>query len=145
MVRRRLVTIVVIACAAAGVLAYLRDPPWLIGRSSGLRGWEQQPGGPRYRWSGGHASFFVRSDAGEIAFPISTTFDGHDSRPMTVTVSVDDRPVGRTVLAGPAWAAVRIALPPPGGRSVRRIDVRTSVTREGNRGVRIGEVESVRR
>jgi len=145
MVTRRRLIVLTCAVASIAALAYLRDPPWLIGQTAGLRGWEQRSGGPRYRWSGAHASFFVRADAGTIDLPLSTTFDEKDSRPMMVTVTVDDTLAGRIVLTDAAWRRVRIALPPPGSRKVRRIDVRTSVAREGNHGVRIGEVEPVPR
>jgi catechol 2,3-dioxygenase-like lactoylglutathione lyase family enzyme len=144
MVGRRLAAIVILLLAIAAV-AYLHDPPWLINQTTGLRGWEERPGQPRYRWSGGHASFFVRSDAAGITIPISTTFDEHDRRPMTVTVSVDDRVAARTELTDAAWQRITLSLPPPGRRQVRRIDVRTTVTREDNHGVRIGEVETAPR
>jgi hypothetical protein len=143
MVSRRLVWTIVWIAVAAGTLAYLRDPPWLIDQTTGLRRWEQRAGEPRYRWSGGHASFFVRSDAAAIEVPLSTTFDARDARPMLVTISVDDGIAARLILTDAAWTRVRVPLPPPDGRRVRRIDVRTNVTREGNHGVRIGEVETV--
>ena len=143
MVTRRLAWIAV-TVALAGALAYLRDPPWLIDQTSGLRGWERGGQPPRYRWSGAHASFFVRSDAAAVEFPVSTTFDGRDARPMLVTISVDDKTSARLVLSDPAWRTVRVTLPPPGSRRVRRIDVRTSITRESNHGVRIGDVSYVR-
>ena len=60
---------------------------------------------------------------------------------MMVMITVDDRPAGRVVLTDASWTRVRIVLPPPGGRKVRRIDVRTSVAREDNHGVRIAEIE----
>jgi len=141
--RRRLVSWTACAVALIAALAYLRDPPWLVDQTTGLRGWEGRPGGPRYRWSGAHASFFVRSDSGTIDLPLSTTFDEKDARPMMVTVTVDDRPAGRVVLTDSSWTRLRIVLPPPGGRSVRRIDVRTSIAREDNHGVRLGEAEPV--
>jgi hypothetical protein len=145
MVTRRVVTAAVWGIILIAALAYLHDPPWLIGQTTGLRAWEQRAGEPRYRWSGGHASFFVRADAGAIAIPVSTTFDASDHRPMMVSVTVDDRPAARIVLTNAAWQRLRVDLPPPGSRRVRRIDVRTSVTREGNHGVRIGEVHAVPR
>lgn len=145
MVNARLAAIVALSLALAGALAYLRDPPWLSGQTTGLRGWEQRPGEPRYRWSGGHASFFVRADAGVVDIPVSTTFDAGDERPMLVTVRVDDQPAARVVLTGAGWTRVRVTLPPPGSRRVRRIDVRTNITREANHGVRIAEVEAVPR
>ena len=140
MVTRRTVLFVLAALAGLAALAYLRDPPWLISQTTGLRRWEQRPGTPRYRWSGGHASFFVRADAGTFDMPMSTTFDARDERPMMVTVTVDDETAARVVLTGADWTRVRIRLPPPGSRKVRRIEIRTSVTREGNYGVRVGEI-----
>jgi len=56
-------------------------------------------------------------------------------------VSVDDDTAARVVLTDGTWKRVRITLPPRGSRKVRRIDIRTSVTREGNYGVRVGEIE----
>ncbi|MEO8521396.1 MAG: hypothetical protein ABI603_08540, partial [Acidobacteriota bacterium] len=53
--------LVLVACI--GLLGYLRDPVWLRDYSSGLRGWETAADGARVRWAGGHASFFVPSDA----------------------------------------------------------------------------------
>lgn len=145
MVTRRLATLGFIVLAVAAALAYLRDPPWLITQTTGLRGWEQQADTPRYRWSGGHASFFVRADAGTFEIPVSTTFDPRDDRPMMVTVTVDDEPAARVVLTDAGWKRVRVVLPPSGTRTVRRIDVRTSVTREDNHGVRVGAIEVMMR
>jgi hypothetical protein len=137
---RRRVSIGVAALLVLAALAYLRDPPWLISQTTGLRNWEQRGGEPPYRWSGGHASFFVRSDAGAVEIPVSTTFDAQDARPMMVTVSVDDTVAARVVLTDAGWKRIAVALPPAGSRRVRRIDVKTSVTRDGNHGVRLGEV-----
>ena len=141
MVTNRAFAIVLVAAAAAALLAYLRDPPWLIDQTSGLRRWEQPAGEPRYRWSTGHASFFVPAAAGAIDIPVSTTFDAGDDRPMLVSVSVDGNLAARTILVDSSWTRIHLDLPPPGSRRVRRIDVRTNVTREGNRGVRIAEPE----
>lgn len=138
MVRRR-VTILVLSCAVAAALAWLYDPPWLIEQTTGLRRWEERDG-QRFRWSGAHASFFVSSSAGAFAIPVSTTFADGD-RPMLVTVSVDDLVAARVILTDAGWKRVTVRLPSPGRRKVRRIDVRTSITREGNRGVRIGPLE----
>ena len=125
-------------------LAYLRDPAWLIDVSSGLRSWEQDASGMRYRWSGGHASFFVPSDAIAIRIPLATTFERRDP-PMLVVVTVDDVPAGRLLLLDPGWEDLIVPLPPRGSRRVRRIDVRTSLTRDDNHGVKIATVEIIRR
>ena len=142
---RRIAVPIVAALAVAAAFAYLRDPPWLISQTSGLHEWLHPPGQPRYRWSGGHASFFVRADAGIFDIPVSTTFDPPGDTPMMVTVSVDGDTAARIVLTDGSWQRVRIALPPPGSRKVRRIDVRTNVTRDNNRGVRVGEIELVKK
>ena len=127
---------------SAVALWYLRDPAWLIHQATGLRDPERDADGLVTRWSGGHASFFVRSDVPTIRIPLSTTFNPREpggDRPMLVTFSIDDRRAGRILLDGPAWREITLTLPPAGSRRVRRIDLRTSITREGNRGVRIGQ------
>lgn len=141
--RRRAVAIGAILATAA-LLAYLHDPPWLISYTSGLRRWEQPAGMPRYRWSSGHASFFVPADAGAFDLPVSTTFDAPDDAPMMVTISVDGDTAARVVLTDGAWTRVRVTLPARGSRRVRRIDIRTNVTRADTRGVRVGAIEAVR-
>jgi hypothetical protein len=138
---KRLALVVLAVAAAAATLAYLRDPPWLIDQATGLRRWERPAGDLRYRWSSGHASFFVRSDARAIEIPVSTTFDEPDSQPMMVTVSLDGEVAGRVILTAAGWTRVKVGLPAPGSRRVRRIDIRTNVVRPGNRGVRVGDVD----
>jgi hypothetical protein len=39
-----------------------------------------------------------------------------------------------------AWHTLTVPLPPRGSRRVRRIDIRTSVVRDHNHGVKVGEV-----
>jgi hypothetical protein len=131
-----------VVVAVAFALWYLRDPSWLIGQTTGLRGWERSADGRVWRWSGGHASFFVPADAGEIRLPVSTTFDPREpggDRPMIVMITVDDKRAGRVMLNDSGWQDVTVALPSPGSRKVRRIDVRTNLTRADNHGVRIGQ------
>ena len=137
--RRTIHVLVAIAlvCAAA---AYLRDPPWLLATTAGLRAWEIDREGHRYRWTGGHASFFVPADAPGIEMPLRTTFDQAGDWPVTVSVSIDDRPSDRVVLADDGWQTLIIRLPQKGNRRVRRIDVRVDRTRDGNRGVALGEI-----
>lgn len=131
------------AVVLAAALWYLRDPAWLADLSSGLRPWQQDADGTRYRWSGAHASFFVPADATAIQIPVSTSF-ADDPRPMLVTATVDDRSATRMVLRDEGWHSVTVTLPPRGSRRVRRIDIRTNIVRPDNRGVRIGEVQIIR-
>jgi hypothetical protein len=140
--RTRHTTLLASLLLVAATLAYLRDPAWLIRTDSGFRPWETGTDGTRYRWTGGHASFFVRSGAREIGVPIRTTFATSSDGPVTVTLSIDDRPAERLLLADDGWQRLTLPLPPPGSRHVRRIDIQVNRTRPGNRGVQVGDVQA---
>ena len=139
MMRRVLVTAAIVA-AVAVTLAYLRDPAWLATSTSGLRGWETAADGTRFRWTSGHASFFVPSAWNGIEMPLRATFDAPTDWPIVATITVDDRPVERITLADPSWRRVVLRLPPGGSRRVRRMDIRLDRTRDDNRGVQLGEI-----
>lgn len=128
------------ALALIATLMYLRDPPWLLSTTSGMRGWETDARGLRYRWMGGHASFFVPAGARAVEIPIHTTFDGTGDWPITVSASIDDRLGDQVVLTDGQWRSIVLRMPPPGSRKVRRIDIRVDRTREDNRGAAVGEV-----
>lgn len=136
---RHLLTAVVVL-AIAGALLYLRDPPWLISYTYGLRPW-QRADGTAFRWSTSHSSFFVPSDAGVVLLPVSTTFDADGAEPMLITVAIDDIRASRVLLEDAQWKHVTLTLPKPGSRRVRRIDIRASVMRHGYRRFRIGELK----
>jgi hypothetical protein len=125
-------------------LAYLRDPPWLISVTSGLRPPQMDSSGRRYRWMGGHASLFVPSDARLVSIPLRTTFDTPGDLPITVTIAIDDRPVDRVVLTDPQWRLSTVRLPAPGSRRVRRVDIRVDRTRDDTRGAAVGAVSAPR-
>jgi len=135
----RTAKIAVMLAVVLGALWYLRDPAWLIGQTTGLRPPERAADGTVYRWSGGHASFFVPSSGRTIRVPIATTFDARGDTPMVVSLFVDDVRAARVLLTDDTWHDVTVELPPAGSRRVRRIDIRTSVVREDNHGVKIGE------
>jgi hypothetical protein len=59
---------------------------------------------------------------------------------MLVTFTIDDVRAGRALLDDTRVQDVIVTLPRRETRRVRRIDVRTNITREGNHGVKIGEV-----
>jgi hypothetical protein len=144
-VRRRGVAIGAVVVLVAAALAYLRDPAWLATQTTGMREWREDPGGFRWRWTSGHASFFVPSDARAVRLRLATSFDATTrlgDRPMLVTFTIDDRRAARLVLSGPGWQTATLELPPPGNRRVRRVDLHTSITRAGNHGVQIGEPEA---
>jgi hypothetical protein len=139
MTRRLIISVLTIAAVAA-LLAYLRDPPWLIGVSSGFGRWEADRSGTRYRWMGGHASFFVPADAGTLDIPLRAAFDSPEDWPISATITIDDRPADRLMFTDGEWKTSRLRLPPRGTRRVRRIDIRADRTRPGNRGLQVGEV-----
>jgi hypothetical protein len=139
--RARVLAAAILIVSACGALWYLRDPAWLITQTTGLRGWERSADGTRFRWSGGHASFFVPSGEQVVRIPVATTFDARGSEPMVVTFTIDGVRAGRVLLTDRTWQEVTLSLPPRGSRRVRRVDVRTSVTREDNHGVQLGELK----
>jgi len=111
-----------------------------LSTTSGMRGWEVDANGARFRWMGGHASLFVPSSAHTIEIPLRTTFDQPGDWPITVSVSIDDRRADRVVLGDATWHSIVVQMPTPGSRKVRRIDIRLDRTRDDNRGAAVGEV-----
>jgi hypothetical protein len=129
-----------LAAAVIAAAGYLRDPPWLLSMTSGLRSWESDRDGRKFRWMGGHASLFVPSVARAVEIPLHTTFDSPADWPVTVDLAIDDRPGDRLVLSDREWHTILLRLPPAGSRRVRRIDIRVDRTRGDNRGAAVGEL-----
>jgi hypothetical protein len=140
MTRRGWLASAVAIVALGSLLAYLRDPAWLAGVESGFHGWRAGPDGLRYRWTTGHASFFVPSSSGRITIPARLTFDQPGDPPVLVRIAVDDRPADEFELRDDRWNARRLVLPPPGRRHLRRIDIRVDRLRADNRGIQLGEI-----
>jgi hypothetical protein len=126
------------------VLGYLRDPPWLGQVTSGMRAWEEDPPGTRFRWTTGRASFFVPSDALAMTLPLRAVFPGPNGRPVTVTVSVDDRWLANIDLPRPdVWVRTLLPLPRRATtRRFRRVDLHVNRTAVGVfiLGVMTGEI-----
>jgi hypothetical protein len=140
--RRRRRTIL-LGVAVIGALAYLRDPVWVGGITSGLRPWEEDPPGTRFRWTAGRATFFVPADIAVVTVPLRAVFAGPDGTAVDVEIRADDRWLATVHLTEPdAW--VRTTLPI--GRRVerrryRRIDLRVNrVVPPFMLGVMVGEV-----
>ena len=134
--------IAVTAVIAAGW--YLYDPPWVAGVTSGLRDWEEDPPGTRFRWSAGRASFFVPSAATEVTLPLRAVFPDVSSRgkPVIVGIGVDGRWLADIALDRPeAWSYPTLPLPRRETlRRYRRVDLRVSRTVGMlNLGVQVGE------
>jgi len=106
---------------------YLHDPPWAGGITSGLRTWEEDPPGTRFRWTTGRASFFVPSNATTMTLPMRAVFPGVNGGPTIVRVSVDGRRLADVQLANPdLWVRTSLPLPRPTGRRYRRVDLQVS-------------------
>ena len=143
MTRRTWITASVGALALVAVIAYLHDPPWLGGVTSGLRTWEQDPPGTFFRWTAGRATFFVPSSATTMVLPLRAVFPGPNGAPVRVEVRDDGRLLATIELGDPeAW--IRTTMPlkhEAAGRRFRRIDLRVSrVVPPFNLGVMTGEV-----
>lgn len=138
MMRRRAWTLLgAAALVLIAALAYLRDPPWLVRVTSGLTDWETDRAGTRYRWTRGRGSFFVPASDEFVTFRIRAPKEDPRDRPVTATVTIDDRPADVIKVSEEDWRLVRLRLPSPAGRKVRRIDIKLDRVRSGNRGVQL--------
>lgn len=142
--RTAIIGIASLLCVIA-MLAYLHDPSWLAGATFGMRDWEADAG-VRFRWTGGHAAFYVPAGVARIVIPMRVGQASGERTPLRVTVSVDDTLVAIVTLDDPmAWSRTVVAMPRrPTGRRVRRVDVRVARTSaDMNYGVQLGELELV--
>ena len=128
-------------CAVLGSLAYLRDPPWLLSYTHGLRDWEVDAEERRVRWTGGRAAFHVPSDLRSVTIPLRSVKLTPEDRPITALVSIDDRPAERVTFTDDSWRLLTIRLPPKGSRRARRIDIKLDRVRPGNLGLQMGELQ----
>ena len=138
--RRRAFGIAAIGVVIAA-LWYLHDPSWLVSYSSGFHPWETASDGREYRWTKGHASFFIPSNAKRITLPLRSLSDTPQDWPITLTLMIDDRPVDRLTFTDEAWHEVSVRLPERSTRRVRRIDLTVDRVRSRLRGVQLGQVE----
>jgi hypothetical protein len=141
MSRRRLVIAVLLLGCVGWAARYLHDPPWVGGVTSGIREWRYDADGTRYRWTNGHATFYVPSRASEMTLPMRAGLASSDSTPVRADVSVDDRWLATIELNDPAaWKLPVFPLPANPRRSYRRVDVRVSrVVGYEMLGVQLGE------
>ena len=143
MTRWRIAVLAFCLVIAGALLAYLRDPPWLINVSSGFGTLEHDRNGRSFRWTGGRASFFVRADARHVRIPLRALFLTDDRRPFLVSVDVNDRPVSVISLDDERWREAEVTIAPAAarGRRVVRIDLHVDRTwSERSMGVQVGEV-----
>jgi hypothetical protein len=128
--RERLLTAIVALVVLAGAAWYLHDPPWVADITSGILNWEEDPPGTRFRWTKGHATFFVPSDASTMTLPLRSWFPDPNRAPVVVSVSVDDRWIADVRLPNENdWVSSTLPLPRHSIlRRHRRIDLRVSRT-----------------
>jgi len=142
----RAVLAFLIVAAAAVLLPVLHDPPWADRVTSGLRGWEEDPPGTRFRWTNGRASFFIPSDATTMTLPLRAVFPGKGSEPVKVDVRVDDRFLATIELRDPdAWARTELPVGRRPSRRYRRVDLHINrVVPPFMLGVMVGEAQFAR-
>jgi hypothetical protein len=138
--RRRSTYAAVAICLVLAALWHLRDPPWLLSYSSGFHPWEAAIDGRPYRWTKGHASFFVPSNARRITLPLRSLNESPEDWPITATVTIDDRVADRMTFRDQEWHELSIRMPDAATRRVRRIDITLDRVRSQLRGVQLGEV-----
>ena len=116
------------AFAVFAALAYLYDPPWIGGVTSGMREWDYGVPGTVFRWTNGRASLFIPSDATAVMIPLRSGFPSPGGEPVTVEVSVDGRFLTTITLTDPeAWVRHELPLGRPSSyRRFRRIDFHVS-------------------
>jgi hypothetical protein len=126
--RRRWSIIVVIAVVAA--LAYLRNPPWIEDVTSGMKPWDHDESGVLYRWTEGHASFYIPTNVQTMTLPLRSAVAGPDGAPVKVELRQDGALLGIIELTTPsAWIRPTMTLrPSKTRRPFQRIDLRVSRT-----------------
>ena len=137
-IRSRAVLLVTVAVLLP-LLAYLRDPPWLHDVTTGLGAWQVDETGERYRWTGARASFFVPADSTTISLTMRALNDTPEDWPINAMITVDDRPAQLVPFPDESWRTIRIRLPPPGERAVRRIDIHLDRVRRHQPGIQLRE------
>lgn len=137
----RRAAIAVVLCGAAALLAWLRDPAWVLSYSHGLRPPEVQADGRRARWTEGHAAFHVPADLRSVTLPLRSLKEHPADWPITALITVDDRPIERVTFQDESWRLITVRLPPRGNRRARRVDIKLDRVRSRNLGIQIGEVE----
>ncbi|MEO5897545.1 MAG: hypothetical protein ABIS06_17785 [Vicinamibacterales bacterium] len=141
MTSRHSLSAILLVCAVAASAWYLRDPAWLISYSSGLHPPEVAADGRSFRWTKGHASFFVPSQARRITLALRSLNESENDWPITATVTIDDRIADRFTFRDQDWHELALRLPAPASRRVRRIDIKLDRVRSRLRGVQLGDVK----
>ena len=142
-----MIAALVAAAVLIAALAYLRDPIWIGGMTSGLRPWQVDTDQQRVRWTTGRASFFVPGSATQMTLPFRA-IEPRSDQPVTIDISVDgrwlatvlvpDRPKPQSL----EWVRTTLPLPRvPTARRFRRVDLRVHRhLKEFHEGVQMGAI-----
>jgi hypothetical protein len=128
--------------AACALLAYLYNPPWLEGVTSGFGHWEQNGAGVRFRWMGGRASFFIPAAAESVDIPFQAPVPPPPAEPFLIDVRVDGKRAMQVALREGSWVTATVPIRSGATRRrFRRIDLFANRTwSERSLSVRVGEV-----
>ena len=134
------VCLVVVTSLAWG----LYDPPWVDGMTQGLRPSDVDSSGVAFRWTSGHATFYVPRGATTMTLSWRVASSPPEGGLVAVRIDADDERLAVLTLDRPGeWQRSTVTLPrTPTHRRTRRIDLRTRRTvGESNLGVQLAAIE----
>ena len=141
MALRKRIALVASLAVLVAVLAWLRDPPWLLTYTYGFHPAERQPDGNVARWMNGHGAFHVPAELRSITLPMRSFKETPSDWPITALITIDDRPTERVTFPDDEWRRVTVRLPPEGDRRSRRVDIKLDRVRSRNLGLLVGAIE----
>jgi O-antigen ligase len=117
---------IAIAASLPYRLARVEQHANLENASAGLSLWQREADGSRYRWAGGHATFYAPSAASSMVIRLRAGTAA--ASPVDTRVLIDGHVRhGATLPPGGPWTAARVPLPGgPSGRFVR-IEITTAI------------------
>jgi hypothetical protein len=121
---------IVALLAVGAALVYLRNPPWIEDVTSGMKPWDHDESGVLYRWTEGHASFYIPSNVHTMTIPMRSAVATEDHSPVKVEFRQDGAILGIIELPTPAaWVTSTLTLRSlKTRRPFQRIDLRVSRT-----------------
>lgn len=119
--------------------------------TGGFSNWQKPRRGPRFRWTGARAMFYVPATARGILVPIGGPPHGVSAGRVEVRLSLDGTVVNRVSIEENEWITVRMLIPESEGARFRRIELEVFPTWTPDRtrpdtvrrvgGVRVGDVQ----
>lgn len=119
--------------------------------TAGFSSWQRPRRGPRFRWTGARAMFYVPATTRAILLPIGGPPRGVSAGRVEVRLSLDGMIVNRVSIEEDEWVTVRMLVPESEGTRFRRIELEVFPTWTPERtgpestrrvsGVRVGDVQ----